>query len=515
MGGTVVRLPAAYEQRMREMLGEEEFRAYCACFDNRVSSALRVNTGKLSPESFEALSPFTLRRVPWITNGYYYDNTDAPSKHPYYYAGLYYLQEPSAMTPANLLPVGPGDRVLDLCAAPGGKSTELASKLKGTGLLVANDISATRAKALLKNLEVFGATNILVSSEPSDKLAERFPEYFDKILVDAPCSGEGMFRKQPAIMKNWEQYGSQYYRDLQNQILPQAIRMLRPGGMLLYSTCTFAPNEDEETVSYILSKFPDMELVPVIPAGREDDYRGYGFLTGRPDWMIEPLPDVVKCARLFPHRLEGEGHFVALFRKKGGEESLSENECAFSVEVASVSSEAPATKEKPRRLSAKERRAEEARKRNASKPETGGRLPEALSDWLSQISAEGRQSAKWSDTVIRIDGEHVYAVPKIMPSIAGMRVLRTGWYLGDVKKDRFEPSQACAMGLTMAEYPKVYNMAVDDPNVLHYLKCENVVPDRKLPDGQVLMCVDGFPMGFARVKGDMVKNRYLSGWRMM
>ncbi|MBP5461122.1 MAG: RsmB/NOP family class I SAM-dependent RNA methyltransferase, partial [Lachnospiraceae bacterium] len=282
-------LPQSYEKRMREQLGESEFQAYEACLTKRARSALRVNTRKITTEAWNALSPFTMRRVPWISNGYYYDDTDAPSKHPYYYAGLYYLQEPSAMTPANLLPIEPGDRVLDVCAAPGGKSTELAAKLQGTGLLVANDISASRAKALLKNLEVFGATNVLVISEETNKLTGRFAGFFDKILVDAPCSGEGMFRKQPAIIKNWEQYGTEYYTSLQKSILPNAVAMLKPGGMLLYSTCTFSALEDEETVAWLLRECPEMELLPVIPEGREDDYAGYGFMTGRPDWMTEPL----------------------------------------------------------------------------------------------------------------------------------------------------------------------------------------------------------------------------------
>ncbi len=483
-------LPKAYEQRMRDMLGEEEFRAYVACLSKNVSSALRVNTGKVSAEEFAGFAPFTLTRVPWISNGYYYEYTDAPSKHPYYYAGLYYLQEPSAMTPASLLPVSEGDRVLDLCAAPGGKSTELASKLKGTGLLVANDISATRAKALLKNLELFGATNILVTSESSEKLSERFPEFFDKILVDAPCSGEGMFRKQPAIMRNWEQYGTEYYRNLQHEILPQAIRMLKPGGMLLYSTCTFSPMEDEETVSYVLSSFPEMELVSAIPEGREADYESYGFLHGRPKWMQEPLPEVTKCVRLFPHKLEGEGHFVALFRKK---------ESAYDLPAASS-----------QESFGKFRRGG----RNTSQPRAE-RLPEALTDWLNSIDTEARKAPKWADKTIRIDGERVYAVPSAMPDVKGLRVLRTGWFLGEVKKDRFEPSQACAMGLSSAEYPNVYNMTADDPNVVRYLKCESIDPGKKLSDGQALVCVDGFPLGFVRVKGDMVKNRYLPGWRMM
>ena len=468
-------LPKTYEERMRKQLGESGFLEYEACLTKRARSALRVNTRKLSTDEWEKLSPFTMRRVPWITNGYYYDDADAPSKHPYYYAGLYYLQEPSAMTPANLLPIEPGDRVLDLCAAPGGKSTELAAKLKGTGLLVANDISATRAKALLKNLEVFGATNILVISEEPDRLANRFEGYFDKILVDAPCSGEGMFRKQPAIIKNWEQYGTEYYNNLQKSILPKAVEMLKPGGMLLYSTCTFSPMEDEETVAWLLQHCPEMELVPVIPEGAEAMYEGYGFMTGRPDWMEEPLEETRKCARLFPHRLEGEGHFIALFRKK-----------------------------------------EDAPSYGRTEPFRGycriSELPGELTELFAKLHM---RDDRIDPSRIVIREERVYAMPQDMPATNGLRVLRSGWYLGDAKKGRFEPSQAFAMGLFSDEYPAVYNLRADDPDTVRYLKCETLEVTERMPEGNVLVCADSYPLGFARVKGGSFKNRYLPGWRMM
>ena len=205
----VRQLPEAFLLKMQKLLGEE-FGQYLESFKEEWKPGLRVNTLKLSPEELAELVPWNLEPVPWADNGFYYDGTlDGevlrPSKHPAYYAGLYYLQEPSAMTPAAMLPVVPGDRVLDLCAAPGGKSTELASKLKGRGMLVSNDISYSRARALLKNLELAGAANICVTSEAPEKLACVWPEYFDKILVDAPCSGEGMFRRDEDMVKDWKE----------------------------------------------------------------------------------------------------------------------------------------------------------------------------------------------------------------------------------------------------------------------------------------------------------------------
>lgn len=465
-----MKLPLEFENRMRAQLGEEEFAAYEASLAENVKSAVRINTLKLSPEEFKEISSFTLEPVPWIKNGFYYDESDVPSKHPYYYAGLYYLQEPSAMTPANLLPIEPGDKVLDLCAAPGGKSTELAAKLNGTGLLITNDISNSRAKALLKNIELFGAANAIVMSEPSDRLAERFPQFFDKILVDAPCSGEGMFRKQPAIMKNWEQYGTEYYNNLQKEILEKAYKMLRPGGMLLYSTCTFSPMEDEDTVKHFLDRFPDIELIDAIPEGRKAEYETIGFAAGRKDWMAEPVEGIEKTVRLFPHKLKGEGHFLALLKKKD----------ADAVEAVS-----PFTNFE--KLTA---------------------LPKELTGFLQHVSLPID-----TDRIYKNEDRY-YAVPDGAPSLNGLRVLRTGLFLGEMHKERFEPSQALAMALSADTYDNCVCLPVTDRRVVSYLKCESIdIPEGK--DGYVLVCVDRFPLGFGKLKKGQFKNRYLPGWRML
>ena len=291
-------LPECYIEKMRQLLGEE-FPAYMESFEKPSVNGLRVNTGKVAAERLADLLPYELEEVPWIGNGFYYPSGDRLSKDVYYYAGLYYLQEPSAMTPASLLPVEPGDLVLDVCAAPGGKSTELGVKLKGRGMLVSNDISNSRAKALLKNLELFGIPNICVTSETPEKLAGVFPEFFDKILVDAPCSGEGMFRRDKDMVKSWQEKGPEYYCEIQKEIVEQAVSMLKPGGYLLYSTCTFDREEDEEIIEEALSRHPELELVKLpLFEGAVD---GFG-LSG--------------CIRLFPHRIKGEGHFIALLHKK-------------------------------------------------------------------------------------------------------------------------------------------------------------------------------------------------------
>lgn len=456
-----VQLPEAFEKRMQELLGAE-YESFAKGYETEHAAGLRVNTMKLSPEEFAAAAPVSVRPIPWISNGFYYDADAAqPAKHPYYFAGLYYIQEPSAMTPAAVLPVQPGERVLDLCAAPGGKSTELAAKLCGKGVLVSNDISNSRAKALLKNLELFGTKNAVVISEPPAKLAERFTGYFDKILVDAPCSGEGMFRKSPAIMKNWEQYGVLYYQKLQREILPSAVRMLRPGGMLLYSTCTFSPEEDEDTLAFLLREFPELSM-----ADTQLSYEG--FSQGRPEWVNGP-EEIKKAIRIWPHRMEGEGHFVALLKKS-----------------ETAAAEAPVYETvKPAKLS------EEAK-------EFLSRLGIALDD--SRIIARE---------------DRLYLLPEKLPSLSGLRILRSGLLLGEMKKNRFEPSQALASALKASEYNNCYLLSAEDEEVIRYLKCETITAKTEIRDGFVLVCVDGYPLGWGKAVKGVIKNKYLPGWRMM
>ena len=268
-------LPLPFLERMKEMLGDD-YDAFLKSYKNPRTYGLRVNTAKLSCQDFQALSPFPIRPIPWINTGYFYEEESRPARCPYYQAGLYYLQEPSAMTPASRLPIEPGDFVLDLCAAPGGKATALGAALNDTGFLLANDISTSRARALLRNLELFGMKNMLVTDEKPAKLAQRFPAFFNKILLDAPCSGEGMFRKEEALARDWTPEKSAELSDIQKDLVLKAADMLRPGGMLLYSTCTFSPCEDEEVGAYLLRQRPDMELM---------EMPGYeGFSSGRPEY---------------------------------------------------------------------------------------------------------------------------------------------------------------------------------------------------------------------------------------
>ena len=463
----VRQLPEAFLLKMQELLGEE-FGQYLESFKEEWKPGLRVNTLKLSPGELAELVPWNLEPVPWADNGFYYDGTlDGevlrPSKHPAYYAGLYYLQEPSAMTPAAMLPVVPGDRVLDLCAAPGGKSTELASKLKGRGMLVSNDISYSRARALLKNLELAGAANICVTSEAPEKLAGVWPEFFDKILVDAPCSGEGMFRRDEDMVKDWNEKGPEYYVPIQRQILSQAAAMLRPGGYMLYSTCTFSVEEDEENVAYVLEEFPQMQLCCLDLDKVPGACGGFG-LSG--------------CMRLFPHRLKGEGHFLALMRKKGGDDG--------------------GKKILP-----------------PMDPGTAGKRVRAV-EKEKELDAFLRQSgAEWDYERIVIHQDNAYYLPEGLAWNLPLRFLRTGLFLGELKKGRFEPSQALAMSMKAGQFPNTVSFPGGDSRVLRSLKGETISleGDEGPVKGWCLAAMEGFPLGWAKGTGMSLKNKYYPGWR--
>ena len=413
-----MKLPLKYTETMKALLGEE-YDAYLASFDEERFYGLRVNTLKLSAEEMAARGVFSLRPVPWCETGFYYDVAERPAKHPYYHAGLYYLQEPSAMSPAATLPIGEGDRVLDLCAAPGGKTTQLGARLGGTGLLVANDISAGRAKTLLKNVELAGIRNAIVMSETPD------------------------------MVKSWDAEMLAFCRSEQAKILEACAPMLKAGGMLLYSTCTFSPEENEKSIGDFLERHPEFELMPIAKKN--------GFAEG-----LAPYTD---CARLYPHRLKGEGHFLALLRKK------------------------------------------EAAEGKAIPAESGGWTKEmdAFGDFAKEVLQEKPKG------IYKIYGEGLYLLPEGTPKLEKLRVLRTGWMLGTLKKGRFEPSQAFAMGLRKEEVKHTADFSLEDERVIRYLKGETVEAEGK--DGWTLVCVDGFPLGWAKRQKGRLKNKYAVSWK--
>ena len=288
-------LPEAFLERMKHQLGEE-YPEFLNSLERPRAVALRYNPLKGDAPVME----FQGENVPWEMLGFYYDPEARPGLHPYHEAGVYYLQEASAMAPVALLDPQPGERVLDLCAAPGGKTTQIAGRMLGEGFLLCNEINPKRAKILARNIERMGVANALVTNEHPERLADRFPGFFDRVLVDAPCSGEGMFRKEEAAVTDWSQETVEMCARRQAEILHSAAQMLKPGGRLVYSTCTFAPEEDEMAVAAFLESHPEFEP-EIIEA----------------PWFV---PVENGGHRLWPHKLLGEGHFAAVLRKTGGEE---------------------------------------------------------------------------------------------------------------------------------------------------------------------------------------------------
>lgn len=448
-----MRLPEKYENEMKDLL-QEEYEAYQESLELPVRQGYRINTAKISKEEWEKIAPFSAKEVPWIENGYFLLEDLRASRHPYYFAGLYYLQEPSAMTPANRLKVKPGDFVLDLCAAPGGKATELGSRLKGKGMLVANDISNSRAKALLKNLEMAGISNLYVTSEEPDKLEKNFPEFFDKVLIDAPCSGEGMFHREPKMIEYWETRGPEAYVPIQKQLILQGAHMLKPGGKLLYSTCTFSKKEDEEVIEWLLEQEPDMHLISMEP------YEGFSKGIG-----------LLDCVRIFPHKMPGEGHFLALLEKDSDENDKAQE---------------------PR-----------VQKTKALK------LPECVEEFFSLLKFPIDR------TCLKQEKERLYLLPNTI-KMPKLRYLRTGLFLGEVKKNRFEPSQALAMALKPEQFVSCISLDSKDVRCVKYLKGETLdvsdLPCRN-QKGWQLVCVEQYPLGFGKLNNGILKNKYYAGWR--
>lgn len=453
-------LPAVFTDRMETLLGSE-YSAFYNSYDGKTYAGLRMNTLKITAEEYLKLTGQELEPVSWCPTGFYYNGSREYSKNPLYHAGLYYIQEPSAMFPAQALPVEEGDYILDMCAAPGGKSTALAAKLHGTGCLVSNDISASRAKALLKNIEASGVRNSIVLTEDPKNLVTVFPEYFDKILIDAPCSGEGMFRKEPSMMKAWEKNGPDFFSKLQREIVDSGIRMLKPGGKMIYSTCTFSVEENEGTLKYILEHYPDMHVIPI---GQTGD----GLMEAHPEWVDGP--DEIRYARrLWPHHLKGEGHFTALLQKEG---------------------------EKPE-----------------TSKEYGEKRMKALPEEFEQFLKDGGVTISFDPSRLILQGDHLSYLPENMRPLGKLRRMRTGWYLGDIKKKRFEPSGFFARGLSPSECTNWIDLELDDPRVIKYLKCETLEVPEELPNGWYIVGVCGHSLGWGKVAKGTLKNKYPSGWR--
>jgi len=453
-------LPPEFLSRMRAQLGDD-YAAFLASYDQPPSVGLRVNTLKLSPEKFTSISPNALTPVPWVPSGFTLSPDARPGKHPYFAAGLYYLQDPAAQAVAELLAPQPGERILDLAAAPGGKTTHIAALMQGQGFLLANDISAKRVRNLARNIERWGARNIAVTNESPTNLANHFGAVFDRVLVDAPCSAEGVFRKDLSARGKWQPKLVESCAIQQDNILQEAACLVRPGGILVYSTCTFAPQEDEGTLARFLVEHSNFEMVaaPKLP----------GADHGHPEWLDTPDAslDLERSIRLWPHKAPGEGHFIAILRRKG-----------------SVSPHP--TLQPPR-------------------PAT---LPKEAADDFARFTVESL-NVQFSQNRLALQGSHLYLLPDGLPNLTGLRVIHWGWWLGTSKKNRFEPSHALAMGLQAEDVKQILPLSLEDAGLMRYLRGE--VLSSSGSNGWVLVTVDGYPLGWGkRVHGRL--NPHLPSW---
>ncbi len=448
-------LPPLFLNRMQKFLGAE-FPAFVESLEASPRSGLRVNTLKLTPQHFQQITPLRLgERIPWCDSAFELTASPlSPGLHPHHLAGLYYLQDPSAMSPAELLAPQPGERVLDLSAAPGGKTTHLAALMRGRGLLVANDIKDKRVGHLIQNVDRWGAQNVVVTNETPERLADHFGAYFDRVLVDAPCSGEGMFRKDMGARADWSPEMVAGCAARQGNILRVAAKLVKPGGFLLYSTCTFAPEEDEGAVSGLLGEFSVVEL-PLFP----------GFMRGQPGWLgAQASAQLSGALRLFPHRLAGDGHFVCLLQKK----------------------------------------AETARQPMETENRMAYPARAPLDFW--RRFAEETLNAVWPEERLRLGGERLYLLPEACPDFGRLRVPRPGVWLGTFKKDRFEPAHP----LALAGSPrKTQPLAAESLELAAYLRGETLTSSAA---GWTLVTVDGFGLGWGKGVQGILKNHYPKGW---
>jgi len=483
-------LPTAFTDRMKNML-QEEYEDFLASYGNEKHQSLRLNSLKVRKNIFLSQTPFKLQPVSWAAEGFYYGKEDAPGKHPYHEAGVYYIQEPSAMAPVSFLDVRPGERVLDLCAAPGGKSTQIGAALAGEGILFSNEIHPARARILSENIERMGITNAIVLNESPDRLAEVFEGYFDKVLVDAPCSGEGMFRKNEEAVQEWSPENVALCADRQDHILDQAAKMLCPGGRLVYSTCTFAPQENEGSVYRFLMGHPEFSIVKVqIPEGFEE---------GRPQWCeygehadtsinnknifqnqekifqndenISPKDeDISHTMRIWPHKVQGEGHYVAVLKKAGEKPAGAVTRSLYGLE---------------RSISERDYKEFLEFKKEYLKVELSG--------------------------VYLKFGDQLYLGPKDMPALTRLKVLRPGLHLGTLKKNRFEPSHALALALTPDQVTQVYDLTIADGSAGAFIGGQTFSVGTE--KGWHLISVDGYSLGWGKAAGGIMKNHYPKGLR--
>ena len=448
-------LPQDFTERIKSQLGES-YIDFLAEYAKERTYGLRYNPLKIEKERLQSLllqEQIALEKVPWAEEGFYYPADAHPGKLPLHEAGAYYIQEPSAMITVQLLDPKPGEKILDLCAAPGGKSTQIAGRMRREGLLVSNEVISQRAKKLSRNIERMGIRNAVVCNETPKRLAERFPLFFDKIAVDAPCSGEGMFRKDIQSRAEWSLEQVEICAARQRDILEQAAMMLKPGGVLVYSTCTFAPQENEQNAAWFVQRHPQFELE--------------------------------KSEQLWPHLQRAEGHYAALFRNVYQKQ-------------ADTNKKAASNRRAGGRASANDRQKQDKMFRGQFAQFCADTLSVKMQDWLFEQIEKGQLAAF---------GDQFYLPPSEITDLDGLKTERAGLQLGCCKKNRFEPSHALAMALHPNEVKQL--LELEEPQ--RYIQGEAVCCGAQ--KGWTLVTVHGCSLGWGKASNGILKNHYPKGLR--
>ncbi len=450
----MINLPIDYKTRMQSLLGDE-FSRYEAALNEPPVRGFRVNTNKIAIERFEKLNPFGSRKIPYVEGGYYLEY-EKVGNHPFHHAGLIYVQEPAAMMPAECVDIDPDSYVLDMCAAPGGKSTQLKAKLSDNGLMVSNEIIASRCKILAGNIERMGFKNHIVTCLDTARLADLFENTFDVVMVDAPCSGEGMFRKEAAAIPEWSEENVQNCAARQTEILENAARCLASGGTIIYATCTFSIEENEMVIDTFLQKHPDFEIIPAKQSVIDSTASGIRF-------------DGCKCEnihfarRFYPHKGEGEGQFAAVLRHKGEK-----------------TPHAPLRKKSVK---------------------IDPLLLQFLNDTLTDYDKDA--ITLYGNTPVFFNGNI-----EIKTGTAFMY----GVTIGEIKKNYILPHHQFFMAYGNAFKRKI-ELDPDSAEIQKYLHGEEISAD--LPNGWAAVCVCGVPVGGAKVVNGIAKNHYPKGLRIL
>jgi 16S rRNA C967 or C1407 C5-methylase (RsmB/RsmF family)/NOL1/NOP2/fmu family ribosome biogenesis protein len=461
-------LPGAFEARMRELLGPEA-PAFLASYRRPAQRAVRANPLKLDPVALPGLLGIPPDPVPWCTEAWFLPEGVRVGDTLAHAAGLCYVQEPSALAVGEALDLRPGQRVLDLAAAPGGKATLAAGRLGGHGVVVANEVQRSRVQALADNLDRWGSPRTVLAGDTVARLAAALPGLFDRVLLDAPCSGQGLFRRNPAAAAQWRPGHVPGSAERQRGLLADAARLVRPGGVLVYSTCTFAPEENEQQIAGFLAANPSWELLP-IPMHP-------GFAPGRPDWSPGGPPELSRTVRLWPHHLRGEGHFIAKLARPAG--SPGDGDLA-APPGESGSLAARGRPPAPREVLEAWR----------------GFAAEALADGAGEVSVVGERAYRLAD-------------PELAG--AGVRLVRPGLLLGRARPGRFEPAHALAMAVGAGAARRA--RAVDDREAAAFVRGETLGWDG--PAGWAVVTWNGWPLGWGRGAGGTLKNHYPKGLRTM